>query len=138
MKVTTFRCLLSAFFLRSADKYFSRIFPFVELLDTAQEILKSNPNMQAIMNEAADLAKEVLALKKAHKTELEERDVAHATELNNLTGQLKALGDNLAEVTKTSTAQQKKLAEAAALAEKTLADHLDEINAIHNSVLGKF
>ena len=94
--------------------------------------------MQAIMNEAADLAKEVLVLKKAHKTELEERDVAHATELNNLTGQLKALGDNLAEVTKTSTAQQKKLAEAATLAEKTLADHLDELNAIHNNVLGKF
>ena len=104
----------------------------------AQDVLKSNANLQAVMNEAADLANQVMTLKKAHAKELEERDVTHATELNNMTGQLKALGDNLAEVTKNSSAQQKKLADAVTLAEKTLADHLDEINAIHNSVLGKF
>ena len=112
-------------------------FHTVELLDAAQDILKSSSDLQAVINEAADLAKEVMELKKAHAEELEKRDLAHATELNKLTGQLKALGDNLAEVTTNADAQQRQQAEAVKLAEQTLAAHLDEVNAIHDHVLGK-
>ena len=75
-------------------------FHSVELLNAAQYILKSSSDLQAVINEAADLANEVMELKKAHAKELEKRDLAHASELNKLMGQLKALGDNLAEVTK--------------------------------------
>ena len=124
--------------MSSADKYFSRaFFRIVELLDAAQDILKSNANLQAVINEAADLAKELTELKKAHSEELEKRDLSHASALNLLTGQVKALGDNLAEVTKNSTTQQKKLTDAVRVAEQNLAAHMDEITAMHDHVLGK-
>ena len=109
-----------------------RSFHTVELLDAAQDILKSSTDLQA-----ADLAKEITELKKAHPKELEERDLTHATEVSKLTGQVKALGDNLAQATTNAAAQQIKHAQAVKLAEDTLASHLDEINTIHDHVLGK-
>ena len=38
--------------------------------------------MQALINEAADLANEVMKLKADHTQELEKRDMAHATEVS--------------------------------------------------------
>ena len=110
----------------------------VELLNTAQDVLKNSANMQAMMNEAADLAQEVMKLKADHAKELEERDMKHGTEVSKLTDQIKNLTDSLAKVTDTSKLQQEKLSKAVELAEETLATHLDEINAIHDYVLGNF
>ena len=110
----------------------------VELLNTAQEVLNNSANMQALMNEAADLAKEVMKLKADHAKELEERDIAHATACSKLSEQIKNLTDSLAEVTKNSKLQQESHAKAVQLAEETLATHLDEINAIHDHILGNF
>ena len=110
----------------------------VELLNTAQDVLKNSANMQAMMNEAADLAQEVMKLKADHAKELDERDMKHATEVSKLTDQIKNLTDSLAKVTDTSNRQQEKLSKAVELAEETLATHLDEINAIHDHVLGNF
>ena len=94
--------------------------------------------MQALMNEAADLAQEVMKLKADHAKELEERDMNHATACSKLTEQIQNLTDSLAEATKNSQLQQENHAKAVQLAEETLANHLDEINAIHDHVLGKF
>ena len=93
--------------------------------------------MQACMNEAADLAKEVTKLKADHAKELEERDMNHGTAVSKLTEQIKNLTDSLAKVTETSKLQQDNHAKAVKLAEETLANHLDEINAVHDQVLGK-
>ena len=49
---------------------------------------------------------------------------------------MKNLSDNLAEVTRNSQIQQEKHAKAMQIAEDTLAGHLDEINAVHEHVLG--
>ena len=92
--------------------------------------------MQALMNEAADLAQEVMKLKADHAKELEERDFNHGTAVSKLTEQIKNLSDNLAKVTETSRLQQENHSKAVKLAEETLAGHLDEINAIHDHVLG--
>ena len=108
------------------------------MLDAEQDILKSSIDMQALMNKVADLAKLVAKLKADHSKELEKRDLAHAAEVSKLTGQLEALGNNLATVTKSSKQQQDQLSKAVQLAQETLASHLDEVNAIHEHVLGKF
>ena len=54
--------------------------------------------------------------------------------------QIKNLTDSLAEVTKDSKLQQENHAKAVKLAEETLANHLDEINAVHVDIFtsGKF
>ena len=94
--------------------------------------------MQALMNEAADLAQEVMKLKAEHAKELEERDMSHATAVSKLTEQIQNLTGNLAKVIENSKLQQENHAKAVRLAEETLATHLDEINAIHDHVLGNF
>jgi hypothetical protein len=94
--------------------------------------------MQALMNEAADLAQEVIKLKADHAKELEEWDMNHGLAVSKLTDQIKNLTDSLAKVTETSKQQQESHSKAVQLAEETLANHLDEINAIHDHVLGKF
>ena len=114
------------------------MFVIVELLNTAQEVLNNSANMQALMNEAADLAQEVMKLKADHAKELEERDMNHGTAVSKLTDQIKNLTDSLAKVTETSNLQQEKHTKAVQLAKETLAIHLDEINAIHDHVLGNF
>ena len=128
---------LPSFFCLLPTSILVGFFHTVELLDAAQDILKSSTDLQAVINEAADLAKEITELKKAHAKELEERDLTHATEVSKLTGQLKVLSDNLAQATTNAAAQQIKHAQAVKLAEDTLATHLDEINAIHDHVLGR-
>ena len=82
--------------------------------------------MQALMNEAADLAGLVAKLKADHAKELDERELAHAAEVSKWTGQLEAMSSNLDQVNKNAKAQQ-----------ETLENHLDEVNAIHEHVLGK-
>ena len=109
---------------------------FVEFLSTAQDILKSSTDRQALINEAADLANEVMKLKADHTKELEKWDMAHATEVSKLSEQMKNLSDTLAEVNKNSKLQHERHAKAVQLAEETLVGHLDEINAIHEHVLG--
>ena len=82
-----FRCLISpVFLLLFPTSTLVCFFHTVELLDAAQDILKNSTDLQAIINEAADLAKEVMELKKAHAKELEERDWAHASEVRKLSG----------------------------------------------------
>ena len=51
--------------------------------------------MQALMNEAADLAELVAKLKADHAKELDERELAHAAEVSKLTGQLEATSNSL-------------------------------------------
>ena len=92
--------------------------------------------MQALMNEAADLAELVSKLKADHAKELEERELAHAAEVSKLTGQLEAMSNNLDQVNKNAKAQQEQLSQAVQLAQETLENLLDEVNAIHEHVLG--
>ena len=62
----------------SDNQYLGSKFPlFVELLDTAEEVLRDNTDMQACMNEAADLATLVAKLKEELAKALEERDMKH-------------------------------------------------------------
>ena len=92
--------------------------------------------MQVLMNEAADLAGLVAKLKADHDKELDERELAHAAEVSKLTGQLEAMSSNLDQVNKNAKAQQEQLSQAVQLAQETLENHLDEVNAIHEHVLG--
>ena len=75
-------------------------YSFVELLETAQEILRNSTDMQACMNEAADLAALVTKLKKEHAKALEEQDVNHGSEMSKLTAQISSLNDSLNAVGK--------------------------------------
>ena len=93
--------------------------------------------MQALMNEAADLAELVSKLKADHAKELEERELAHAAEVSKLTGQLESMSNNLNQVNKNAKEQQDQLSKAVQLAQEMLENHLDEVNAIHEHVLGK-
>ena len=70
-----------------------QLYFFVELLDTAQEVLRNSTDMQACMNEAADLAALVAKLKEEHAKVLEERDKIHGAELSKLTEQIKILNE---------------------------------------------
>ena len=92
--------------------------------------------MQALMNEAADLAGLVTKLKADHAKELDDRALAHAAEVSKLTGQLEAMSNNLDQVNKNAKEQQDQLSKAVQLAQETLENHLDEVNAIHDHVLG--
>ena len=92
--------------------------------------------MQALMNEAADLAGLVAKLKADHAKELDEHALAHAAEVSKLTGQLEAMSNNLDQVNKNAKEQQDQLSKAVQLAHETLENHLDEVNAIHDHVLG--
>ena len=109
-------------------------FPFV---DTAKEILRNNTDIQACMNEAADLVSFVARLKEDHVKELEERGLKHAGEMSKLTGQISNLSASLETVMKTSKKQHENMAQVVRTAEKKLANHADEMTAIHDSVLGK-
>jgi len=132
-----FFAFFSSDFFSFSDKYFSRLFfLFVELLNTAQDILKNSTDMQALMNEAADLAGLVTKLKADHAKELDDRALAHAAEVSKLTGQLEAMSNNLDQVNKNAKEQQDQLSKAVQLAQETLENHLDEVNAIHDHVLG--
>ena len=68
-----------------------QLYFFVELLDTAQEVLRNSTDLQACMNESADLAALVAKLKEEHAKALEEQDVRHADEMSKLTEQIKNL-----------------------------------------------
>ena len=88
------------------DKQLSRqLYFFVELLDTTQEILRNNTDMQSCMNEAADLVALVAKLKEDHFKELEQQDLKHAGEMSKLTDQISNLSASLETVMKTSKEQ---------------------------------
>ena len=108
-------------------------YSFVELLETAQEILRNSTDMQACMNEAADLAALVAKLKEEHAKALEERDVNHGSEMSKLTAQISSLNDSLNAVGKHNKELQNQLREA----EEKLAEHVDDMEALHDHVLGK-
>ena len=107
----------------------------VELLSTTQEILRNSIDMQAYMNEPADLAALVTKLK-AHAKELEEQDLKHVSELSKLTDQIKNLSANLETVMKNSQEQHEQMSRAIKTAEEKLASHTNEITAIHDNILG--
>ena len=75
---------------------------FVELLNTAQDILKNSTDMQVCINEAADLAALVMKLKEDHAKELEARDLKHASKLSKMSKHNKNLSANLETVMKNS------------------------------------
>ena len=106
---------------------------FVELLDTAEEILRDNTDMQACMNEAADLVALVAKLKEEHSKELEERDMKHGAELSKLSEQITNLNGSLDAIAKQNKEQHVQLREA----EEKLAAHVDNMAALHDHVLGK-
>ena len=89
--------------------------------------------MQACMNEAADLAALVTKLKEEHAKALEERDVNHGSEMSKLTAQISSLNDSLNAVGKHNKELQNQLREA----EEKLAEHVDDMEALHDHVLGK-
>ena len=89
--------------------------------------------MQACMNEAADLAALVAKLKEEHAKALEERDLLHGSEMSKLTEQISALNGSLDSVGKRSKELQHQLREA----EEKLAEHVDDMEALHDHVLGK-
>ena len=135
--MTTFAAFFSFVFFLCSDKYLSRLFHIVELVKGAQDILNCSTDMQAIINEAADLAKAITDLKAAHAKELEERDLNHATEVSKLSKQLENLGNNLAEAMKNAATTSTQQNQALQAAEDKLAAQSDEITAIHEQVLGK-
>ena len=106
---------------------------FVELLDIAQEVLKNSTDMQACMNEVADLAALVAKLKEEHAQALEERDLKHAGALSKLTEQINNLNGSLDVIAKQNKEQHVQLREA----EEKLASHVDDMAALHDHVLGK-
>ena len=103
------------------------------MLDTAQEVLKNSTDMQACMNEAADLAALVAKLKEEHAQALEERDMKHAGELSKLMEQINNLNGSLDTIAKQNKEQHVQLREA----EEKLASHVDDMAALHDHVLGK-
>ena len=58
--------------------------------------------MQALMNEASDLAAANLELKEAHQKEMEAKQLKFAQESSQLTGELESLRNKLAEAEKTA------------------------------------
>ena len=108
-------------------------FILVELLETAQEVLRNSTDMQACMNEAADLAALVAKLKEEHAKALEERDLNHGSEMSKLTEQISSLNGSLDTVAKHTKQLQNQLREA----EDRLAAHVDDMAALHDHVLGK-
>ena len=106
---------------------------FVELLDIAEEVLRDNTDIQACMNEAADLVALVAKLKEEHSKELEERDMKHGAELSKLMEQITNLNGSLDAIAKQNKEQHAQLREA----EEKLAIHLDDMAALHDHVLGK-
>ena len=111
---------------------------FVELLDHAQDILKASTDMQALMNEASDLAAANLELKEAHQKEMEAQQLKFAQESSQLTGELESLRKKLAEAEKTAAEEISKQTSRAQIAEDALAAHMIELFAFHNSALGNF
>ena len=111
---------------------------FGELLDHAQDILKASTDMQALMNEASDLAAANLELKAAHQKEMEAQQLKFAHESSQLTGELESLRNKLAEAEKTAAEEISKQTSRAQTAEDALATHMIELSAFHNSVLGNF
>ena len=111
---------------------------FVELLDHAQDILKASTDMQALMNEASDLAAANLAMKEDHRKEMEAQQLKFAQESSQLTGELDSLRKKLAEAEKTAAEEISKQTSRAQIAEDALAAHMIELSAFHNSALGNF
>ena len=89
--------------------------------------------MQACMNEAADLAALVAKLKEEHAKALEERDVNHGSEMSKLTAQISNLTGSLDAIGKHNKELQNQLREA----EEKLAEHADDMAALHDHILGK-
>ena len=89
------------------------------------------------MHEAADLVALVTKLKEDHAKELEERDLKHVGNMSKLMDQISNLSASLEFVMKTSKEQHENMARAVRTTEEKLANHADEITAIHDSVLGK-
>ena len=94
--------------------------------------------MQALMNEASDLAAANLELKEAHQKEMEAQQLKFAQESSQLTGELESLRNKLAEAEKTAAEEISKQTSRAQTAEDALATHMIELSAFHNSVLGNF
>ena len=92
--------------------------------------------MQACMNEATHLAALVTKLKEDHAKELERRDLKHASELSKMTDQINNLSASLDSVMKNSNEQHDNMSRAVMTVEENLANHTDEMTAIHDSVLG--
>ena len=93
--------------------------------------------MQAIMNEASDLAAANLAMKEEHRKEMEAQQLKFAQETSQLTGELDSLRKKLEEAEKTAAEEISKQSSRAQTAEDALSTHLVELSAFHNSVLGK-
>ena len=108
-------------------------FILVELLETAQEVLWNSTDMQACMNEGADLAALVAKLKEEHAKALEEQDLNHGSEMSKLTEQISSLNGSLDTVAKHNKQLQNQLRET----EDRLAAHVDDMAALHDHVLGK-
>ena len=94
--------------------------------------------MQALMNEASDLAAANLELKEAHQKEMEAQQLKFAQESSQLTGELESLRKKLVEAEKTATEEISKQTSRAQTAEDALATHMIELSAFHNSALGNF
>ena len=94
--------------------------------------------MQALMNEAYDLAAANLAMKEDHQKEMEAQQLKFAQESSQLTGELESLRKKLAEAEKTAAEEISKQTSRAQIAEDALAAHMIELSAFHNSALGNF
>ena len=94
--------------------------------------------MQALMNEASDLAAANLAMKEDHQKEMEAQQLKFAQESSQLTGELESLRNKLAEAEKMAAEEISKQTSRAQTAEAALATHMIELSAFHNSVLGNF
>ena len=79
--------------------------------------------MQALMNEASDLAAANLAMKEDHRKEMEAQQLKFAQESSQLTGELENLRKKLAEAEKTATEEISKHTSRAQTAEDALAAH---------------
>ena len=94
--------------------------------------------MQALMNEASNLAAANLVMKEDHRKEMEAQQLKFAQESSQLTGELESLRKKLAEAEKTAAEEISKQTSRAQTAEDALAAHMVEMSAFHNSVLGNF
>ena len=94
--------------------------------------------MQALMNEASDLAAANLELKEAHQKEMEAQQLKFAQKSSQLTGELESLRNKLAEAEKMAAEEISKQTSRAQTAEDALAAHMIELSAFHNSALGNF
>ena len=91
--------------------------------------------MQAIMNEASDLAAANLLMKEEHRKELEAQQLKFAQETSQLTGELDSLRKKLEEAEKAAAEEISKQTSRAQTAEDAVAAHMIELSAFHNSSL---